>query len=277
MVSIANVFSLPIAHGATALVGNDGKFKQVTSSAATIAEEVVRMAAQGTIEEVFVQVGELVKKGQPLAHTDLYSTRLNLSIARTNYEATGTVDSNLNQFKQGELQHQHADDLYRQNKNKTTSYQLEGAALQEGVWGGQYQAHLESKNTQKIQLDYWEDEYRRRIVVAPFEGIITEVLAKPGVGVNFGTHVFTIRKKGYYAISVTAPASLADSAAKIGNLMVQGPGGGPPIQALVNSVNDDLTAPGKNKILKLLINGNDIPLKKDANPAGMKFEVFIPE
>lgn len=254
----------------------DGKETWITSGGATAAEEIVRIGAPGTIEEVFVQVGDAVSKGQRLAHTELYSTKLNLDIAKANLEANGTVYQNLKQYVSASIQREQAENAAAQNKNKTTTYQLEYAQAQEEMAKGQYEAQLDTKKVQKIQLDYWESEYKRRIVCSPMDGTISQVLVKPGVGVNYATHVFTIRKEGYYSVLVTVPTALAGTAAQMHSLMIQGPNGGL-INAVVDSVTDDPSAPGKNKIFKLLVPGNEIPVTNGAKPDGMKFDVLIPK
>jgi multidrug efflux pump subunit AcrA (membrane-fusion protein) len=274
---ISAALSCPLPAGPPATpVANEGKLTQITSSAATKAEEIVRIAAAGTMEEVNARVGDSVTKGQPLAHTELYSTKMNLDTAKANFEANGTLYQNLEEYKAATIQREQAEEAVRQSRNRSTILQLELAKAQEEAAKGQYQAQLDAKVVQKIQLDYWQGEYQRRIVTSSLDGTVTEVLVKPGVGVNYATHVFTVRKEGYHSILVTAPAALADSAAQMSSLKVRAPGGGSLIDATVDSVSDDPSAPGKNKILKLFIPDSDIPTPGGSTPDGMKFDVFIP-
>jgi len=264
------------ASGPTPATPKDAKPSQVTSTGAVLAEETIRIEAPGTMDEILVKAGDSVKKGQMLAHTDLYSTKQSLDIARSNFEAKGNPDQALAQYQACTIQREQAEDAVRQSHTKSNTEQLALATALEQAAKGQYEAQMDNKAVQKIQLDYWIDEYARRIVVSPLDGVVSEVLVKPGAGVNYATPICTVRKAGYYSVLVTIPAAAAETASQMGCLMVLAPGGKTITRADIDTITDDPAAPGKNKIVKLLIGKDDLPAIDQARPEGLKFDVFVP-
>jgi len=266
---------LPLRAGTQipAIAKEDG-IVRIQSGSASLVVEIVRAASQGTVVEVPVKVGDIVTKGECLGHTELYSTKLNLDMAQANFDAKGSVDQAQAQYDANIVLRKEAEQGLRQGK--VTRADLDWAMDQEKMTEAQYHQQLDSKTMQKIQLDYWKDEFERRFFRAPVDGTISEVFIKLGTGVSYATQLFTIRNDSEYSVPVTVSAALADTATRTGSVMVLAPNGKTLIRAVVNNVTDDPSAPGVKKVLQLLVQKDDVPVTTGTKPDGLKFDVFIP-
>jgi hypothetical protein len=139
-----------------------------------------------------------------------------------------------------------------------------------------YEAQLEQKKVQRIQYEYWKEQYEARFLRAPVDGLVTEVLVELGKQVGYATHVFTISNEHAYTIPVSVPTELASGIEKHSLLPVRTTSGRHVARAMVQSVMEDLASPGK-KIIRLLINERDFPVQTRTDLPGMRFDVLMPQ
>lgn len=244
------------------------------SGAAARVIEKVRASRPGTVIEVSVKVGDTVKKGQLLGHTELDAVKMSKDVAQANLEAQGNVDEKFWQHKAWTIQREEAEEAVK--KRQVPKSRLEWATSMEKMYEAMYRTQLEAEDLQKLQYEFYTQEYDARFFRAPVEGVVSEVLVTPGQGVNFATHVATVKNEAQFSVPVTLPVSLADSAMRAGTLLVRSPNGRAMIRAVVDSMIDDPSAPGERKIAKLLINEADLPSIPGQKTEGVKFDVFVP-
>jgi multidrug efflux pump subunit AcrA (membrane-fusion protein) len=243
------------------------------SAAATKVVEKVRAGAQGTMVETYVKVGDSVKKGQILGHTELDATKLQLDLAEHTMNAKANVESAKGQAKAWSVTREETEEAVRRRKVEKT--RLDWAIAMEAMYRGSYEAQLEAENLQIIQHDYWKDQYEKRFFRAPVDGIISEMLVEIGKPVAVATHVFTIRNEETFSIPVSVPAELANAASSLKTLPVRTADGKAVSEAVVSSVTEDPRERG-SKILKLLVRANDFPATIRTKLTGMKFGVLLP-
>jgi len=244
------------------------------SGAAARVIDKVRANRPGTVIEIYVKVGYIVKKGQVLGHTELDTMRMSKDMARATMEAQGNVDEKFWQQKAWTIQREEAEEAVK--KRQVPKSRLEWATSMEKMFEAQYRAQLEAEDIQKIQYEYFSQEYEARFFRAPVEGVVSEVVVAPGQGVNFATHVATVKNEAQLSVPVTLPVSLADSAMRAGTLLVRSPNGRAMVRAVVDGMIDDPAAPGERKIARLLINEADLPSVPGQKTEGVKFDVFVP-
>lgn len=159
----------------------------VTSSAAAIELEgyteplrSINVAADetGTIEEVFVQEGEQVVAGQPLAKLHSEVHRALLAIAAQNMQAEGRLDA-----ASADLE------MKRQRLQKLRSLRTEGHARQEEVDRAFSEVAVAEANVRAVQDDLAarslefekiQTQIRRRTIFAPVDGVVTALLKEKG-------------------------------------------------------------------------------------------------
>ncbi len=243
------------------------------SAAASRVVEKVRSGVQGVLMETYVKVGDIVTKGQLLGHTELDATKLQLDLAQHTMESKANVESARNQAEAWTVAREEAEEGVRRRKLEKS--RLEWAIAMEKMYRGNFETQLDAENLQRIQYDYWKQQYEKRFFRAPIDGVVSEVMVEVGKPVNYATHLFTIRDEEAFSIPVTVPAELAAAAISQKELPVRTRDGKSVSHAQVQSVAEDPRNAG-GKILKLLVRTTDFPVVLRAKLLGMKFDVLLP-
>ncbi len=243
-------------------------------SAASKVLEKVRSEAPGVMVEISVKVGDPVRKGQILGHTELDATKLQLDLAQRAMESKANVEAAQGQAEAWTVTREETEDAV--HRRKTEESRLSWAVAMEKMYRANYDSQLEVENVQLVQYEYWKQQYEKRFLKAPVDGIISEVLVDLGKGVNYATHVFTIRNENLYIIPIPVSAAVAEAASAEGTIPVRSSDGKSVSKAKVDSVSDDPRQVG-GKVLKLMIEASDFPSALRAKLMGMKFDVLLPE
>ncbi len=132
----------------------------------------------GTIEEVLVQEGQRVEAGQALVRLNSEIHQALLAIAAQNMQA------------EGRLQSVRADvELKRSRLEKLLQIQSEGFARQEEVDRAQTELNVAEANvrtaiedlaSKKLEHDRIQTQIRRRTILAPIDGIVTDLHKEQG-------------------------------------------------------------------------------------------------
>lgn len=251
-----------------------GEMLLCESAGASRVVEKVRSQVQGVMMETYVKVGDAVKKGQLLGHAELDATKLQLDLAQHTMDAKANVESARNQAEAWAVTREETEDAVRRRKAEKS--RLDWATAMEGMYRGTYEAQVEAEGLQRIQYEYWKQQYEKRFFRSPVDGVVSEVLIEVGKPLNFATHLFTIRNEDTFSIPVTVPAALADAAASQKDLPVRTADGKSVSQAQVDGVADDPRQAG-SKIIRLLVHATDFPAAIRTKLMGMKFNVLLPQ
>ena len=251
-----------------------GEMLLFKSSAASRVFEKVRSEAQGVMMNVSVKVGDPVAKNQLLGHLELDATKLQLDLAQHAMDAKGNVDAARKQAEAWTVTREETAEAVRKREIKKS--RLDWTSAMEEMYQGNHESQLEAEKAQVIQYEYWKQQYEKRFLRAPVDGIVSEVVVEPGKSINFATHVFTISNDDDYLISVPVPATLAAAAVTESTLPVRSLDGKSVSRAKVDGVTDDPSTTG-GKILRLLVHASDFPALVRAKLKGMKFDVLLPQ
>jgi multidrug efflux pump subunit AcrA (membrane-fusion protein) len=251
-----------------------GEMLLCESAGASRVVEKVRSQVQGVMMECYVKTGDVVKKGQLLGNAELDATKFQLDLAQHTMDAKANVDSARSQAEAWAVTREETEEAVRRRKAEKS--RLDWATAMEGMYRGTYEAQIETEALQRIQYDYWKQQYDKRFFRASADGVISEVLVEIGKPVNFATHLFTIRDENTFSIPLQVPAELADVAVSKKTLPVRTADGKAVSQAQVDSVTDDPRQTGA-KIIRLLVRATDFPAAIRSKLAGMKFGVLLPQ
>lgn len=246
----------------------------VESAGASPVSEKIRAGSPGVLVAVFVKVGDTVKKGQVLGHTELAATKYQLDLARHAMENEAALRAMQGQAEAWAATREETQEAVR--KRKVEESRLDWASGMERFHRNNYEAQLEQKKLQRIQYEYWQQQYESRFFKAPADGVVTEVLLDIGKPVNHATHVFTVGNKDSYVAPVTVPAEFAAAIANNALLPIRATNGRHVTNGLVDSISDDPKKPGF-KIIRLLVNRSDFPAETGSNLSGTKFDVLLPQ
>ncbi len=236
--------------------------------------EKVRTKSPGTIVEMFVKLGDPVKKGQILGHTELATTKLQYDLAKQTLESEAAMNSAKGQAEAWTITREETEVAVR--KRKAEKSRLDWASAMERMYQANYENQVELKKTQQIQYEYWKREYENRFLVAPADGVISEVLTEIGKNVSFATHVFTISDEHAYSLPISVPAPLAATVTLNDKLPIRSTADQSVTSAKVDSITDDPKFVGM-KIIRLLIQAADFPPASRSGLKGKKFDVLLPE
>lgn len=272
---VAFGFSWPYpAHAQSSYDTNTAETLLCKSTATSRSAEKVRSPAQGVMFAVFVKPGDAVKKGQLLGHLELDATKLQLNLAKQAMESKSNVEAAEGHAEAWKATREEIEEEVR--RRKTEEIRLSWAIAMEKMYRGTYETQLDAEETQKIQYEHWKDQYEKRFFHAPMDGIVTEVIIDVGKPVAMASHVFTISNNNSYVLPVTVPEQLANAAQPNQSIPVRSAVEKTVSQAVVDSVVDDPSAPGK-KIVKLLIKADDFPAAVRPKLKGMQFDVLLPQ
>lgn len=246
----------------------------VESGAASQVSEKVRAGASGVLMAVFVKTGDAVKKGQVLGNMELATTKYQLDLARQTMENKAALRA----FKAlAEAWTATREETEQAVRRRTASdARLQWASNMERYHQGNYEAQLEQKKIQRIQYEYWQQQYEARFFKAPVDGVVTEVPLDVGKKVDYGTHVFSVGNEECYVVPVELPAELAATVSAGAGLPVRAVNGGDVARGLVNEILDNPKKAG-GKIIRLLLRRSDFPSESGSNLAGAKFDVLLPQ
>ena len=160
------------------------------SAVAAQVVEVVRAMRAGTMVELLVKPGDVVRKGQLLGNQEADQAKLNLDTARAALEAKGTLDQMFAQYQALTVSREEMEEAV--HKRTAQKSRLRYAILMEDWARGQFEAQQDIKKVQKIYFDHYQNEYEARFFHAPVDGVIAEVKAVLGQAVGVGATVFTI-------------------------------------------------------------------------------------
>lgn len=246
----------------------------VESGEATQVSEKVRAAAPGVLMAVFVKKGDAVKKGQVLGHMELAPTKYQLDLARQTMENKAPLRAFKALAEAWSATREETQEAVR--RRTVADARLQWASNMERYHQGNYEAQLEQKKIQRIQYEYWLQQYEARFFKAPVDGVVTEVLLDIGKKIDYGTHVFSVGNAESYMVPVELPAELAATVSAGAGLTVRAVNGGDVVRGLVEEILDDPKKTG-GKIIRLLLRSNDFPAAIGSNLAGTRFDVLLPQ
>lgn len=246
----------------------------VESGEAAPVTEKVRAAAPGTLVAVLVKAGDAVKKAQVLGHTELAATKFQLDLARHALENTAAVAAAEGHAEAWTATREETEEAVR--RRMVEENRLDWARGMEKFHRGNHEAQLEQKKQQRIQYEYWQEQYEARFMRAPVAGVVTQVLLETGRTVSYATHVFTVSNRESYVIPVSVPAEWVRRVLANSILPIRSTHSRLVTRGRVDSITDDPSAPGK-KIIRLHVSEADLPPGPESDPTGMTFDVLLPQ
>ena len=244
----------------------------IKSAGASRASEKVRAGAAGVIVEMSVRVGDEVKKGQLLGHTELAPTKYQLDLARQALEDNTSLNAAEGQAEASEATRAETEEAVR--RRQLEKPRLDWAIGMEQFHRGNHEAQLEKKKIQRIQYEYWKQQYDKRFVRAPADGVVTEIVHDIGKSVQVAAHVFTISNSRTYLVPLSVPAGLAAGVTPGSSLLIRPSTGRHVSRGLVDSIVEDPKTPD-SKIITLLVNEKDFPTAAGSWMEGSTFDVLL--
>lgn len=164
-----------------------GEVYQVVPAVGSLfARQTTRIASQvnGRVQEVLVDVGDTVKKGQALITLDPAFFEAETAQRRAALQAANVM------VKQSKLKYDRMEELWNNGVEPATTQQMRDDAR------SAYDLALAQAEQARQGLRYAETQQNEATIRAPYDGIITDRLVDPGEQVNsmFITHLLEIQE-----------------------------------------------------------------------------------
>ena len=166
---------------------------------------------QGVINRLMVDRGEVVKKGQPIAKLESQVESSELAIAEARVKIQSEILARESEFKLAELEQARQEDLHsqkmitaQQRDESHARFQIATAALTQA---------LENQKIQQLEMRRSQQNYARRTLTSPIDGVVVRQLAFAGEFV-YDNPVMTIAAIDSLRVEVMLPARLYGTIAK---------------------------------------------------------------
>lgn len=150
-------------------------------------ETILAFKVAGPIEDIFVEQGDKVKKGQKLGILDKRDYLINLEVYKKKYEAAkAAADNMIAQYKRAKI-------MYDGKAMSAKNFDIIEA---------QYKASLATLKTAEEGVKNAENRLEDIYLKAPYDGYIGKRILDKGSVVNAGTPVLSIISKGKPKLSI---------------------------------------------------------------------------
>lgn len=171
-----------------------------------IREVAITTPVSGTVSEVFVEEGALVRKGQPLMRYDLRLTQARVEMARAQHE------SSVSAVKATELESRLTTERYKNilqayEQNAATQVEVREAHVRMQQARARYMATADEAKQAKENRKVAEVENDLRRIVAPFDGVAVRVFAVPGQTPNVNQTLIQIVDVSKLRVDLYLPLS----------------------------------------------------------------------
>ncbi len=244
-------------------------FVQLAADQAGAPLQAVRSLAPGTITRIYARPGQQVKFGEILAELDYDQQRYQRDSAKAQAEAEGGMQSAEGQLAQRKADLEEARELLR--RRQIAEYRVVSAEAWVHWAEGQLKAIREQKEQQKLTYDYWSDEYEKRFIRAPFDGVITELKVTEGQGIGIAAHVFTQSNPNATQLTTSLTSAQLGGLSVKDKIMVRQPESKKLVEAVVQEILED-PADKTKKVVRLLVDNRSSGEPVKPGP----YDIFVP-
>lgn len=160
---------------------------------------------EGVIEEVSVRRGDIVKQGQTLAVLDAVMEKLAVDLARLQAKQDIGIRSGKVRFDFQKLERERAEVLFK--KNILSDKALDEARVQENIARLELEEESNRREVAGLELALAQARLKRRTILSPIDGIVTEISKQPGEYIHEQAQLLTLAQIGELNVEVFVPVS----------------------------------------------------------------------
>jgi RND family efflux transporter MFP subunit len=169
----------------------------------TIAE--IGSPEEGIIDEVRVQRGDRVSKGQVLAVLDSMMEKLTVDLARVQAQQDVEVRSGEARLAFQRLERERAQTL--SERNILSDKELDEAQIQETIALLELESATIRRRVAAVELAMAEARLQRRTILSSVDGVVTEVSMVPGEYIHEQATLLTLAEMGELNVEVFVPVA----------------------------------------------------------------------
>jgi len=175
------------------IIGGSGRLRSFSGTAKAGIESKLSFKVSGTLKDINVKVGDVVKRGRLIATVDATDYSIKVKEAEAGLKETESQELN------AKNNYERAKSLYE--TNSISKSELDAARAQFESTKAAVERMKSSLQYARLQLSYTR-------LVAPIDGTIAEVPAEINENVNAGKHVVTITSEGEAEVEISMPEVL---------------------------------------------------------------------
>jgi len=160
---------------------------------------------EGILEEIAVERGDIVTKGQVLAAVESRTEKLAADLARLQAEQDVEIRSRQARFDFQKIQTERAETLAE--KNMASSKELDDARVAESLALLEVESAVVRHQVAQVELALAEARLDRRTIRSPINGIITEIRMSPGEYINEQTPLLVLAAIEELNVEVFVPVA----------------------------------------------------------------------
>ncbi|RXZ69338.1 efflux RND transporter periplasmic adaptor subunit [Fusobacterium necrophorum] len=150
-------------------------------------ETVLSFQVAGKVENIFVNVGDFVKKGQILAKLEEQDYNLNMEANRQKFEASRAVAEN------AKLQFERVKTLYQNNAIAKKEYDMVLS---------QYKSAIAAEKANQAAFSHSQNEFQYGVLRASYDGFISKKMGEVGSVIAAGTPIFVLSSKEVSEVAI---------------------------------------------------------------------------
>ncbi|MGK0365996.1 MAG: multidrug efflux system membrane fusion protein [Saprospiraceae bacterium] len=180
----------PVKYGKVIMSG-DALNETFSGSAQSSKESKVSFKVGGTVTQINVKVGDVIRKGQFIAKIDQtdYSIQFQQSVAN-NKSADTQIQSAKTQMLNSKATYKRVEKLYENNSVSISEFEQAKSGLD--LAKSSYNAAIAQASASEKQVQSAQNQVRYSSLTAPFSGVITSVMVEENELVGSGTPIATL-------------------------------------------------------------------------------------
>lgn len=168
----------------------------------------IRSPVEGTIEQVHVQRGDTVKKGQVLVTLESGPERAQLELARSKAKMRGSLKAAESRLEFAIKKEERAAELSKQNFVSVGAY--DEAKTQRSLAESELREARENQRLAELEMARSEEVVRMRTIRSPFDGVIVDRFMSGGeiATANIKSPILKVSQLDPLRVEVVLPAKL---------------------------------------------------------------------
>ena len=157
---------------------------------------------ESVLEEILVEIGDPVEKGQPLAQLEASVEKAKVRLARLQAKSSSDVENRKEQLRYAKQYHKRMTDLLTQNS--VSQYETDKAETEVALAQIELNKAQEKRRIAQVNLELAQSQLALRTIKSPIDGIVVDRYAMVGESVS-GRTIMKLAKVDPLKVELIAP------------------------------------------------------------------------
>lgn len=154
------------------------------------------------LEEMLVETGDVVEKGQPLARLEASVEKARVKLARLQADSTSEIENRKEQYRYARQYFKRMQDLLAQNS--VSQYETDKAQTELALAQIELERARENRRIAQVNLELARSQLALRTIVSPIDGVVVDRFTMVGESVE-GRSIMKLAKVDPLKVELIAP------------------------------------------------------------------------